>query len=365
MPHGLYTLIYLLFEGLAARRDAQIRFLQAENRILRSRLPGNRVIVTPEERAGLLKIGAELGHKVRGLVTLVQFPTYRRWVREQQIGKPVGRVGRPRKIAQAVRDAIVRFARENAGWGYMRIVGELLKLHESVSAPSVKRILEEEGIYPDPDKQKTRDDRSSWDLFIDLHLNTLVACDFFSKTIYTALGRRTAYCLMFIHLGTRKVFVSPATYQPDADWTKQQARNMLMWLEEQGLEATHLIRDGDGKFGPSGGGFDLVLKGAGVRVRKTFPASPWLNGYAECWIGSLKRESLKRFVCFGLKHLDHIVQAYARFHNTHRPHQGKDNRVLSIGELEQSAETEPSPPLGKITCEPQLGGLLKHYRRAA
>jgi len=60
--------------------------------------------------------------------------------------------------------------------------------------------------------------------------------------------RRTAYCLFFIHLGSRKVLLCPATYHPDEAWVKQQARNVSMWLEDNNIEANHLINDRDTKF---------------------------------------------------------------------------------------------------------------------
>ena len=37
------------------------------------------------------------------------------------------------------------------------------------------------------------------------------------------------------------------------------------------------------------------------------------NCYAESWIGSMKRECLNHFLCFGLGQLDHIVETYGIF----------------------------------------------------
>lgn len=84
MNQRFFVLLYLLFEQFSARRDAQIRFLRKENQILHSRLPQQRLILSPEERSRLLAIGAELDHQVKALISVVQFRTYPRWVKEQQ-----------------------------------------------------------------------------------------------------------------------------------------------------------------------------------------------------------------------------------------------------------------------------------------
>ena len=363
MSQWIYTLVYLLLESFSCRRDAQIRFLKEENQILRSRIPSQRLILDPEERTRLLSIGAELKHQVRGVVSIVQYRTYQRWVKEQELGIKPGRVGRPRKISDEVRQAIIRMAKENPAWGYLRIVGELLKLHCPVGNTSVRRILREEGIYPKPRPDRTgRADYQPWDRFIKLHVNTLVACDFFCKKVWALSGKRDAYCLFFIHVGTRKTWVSPATYHPNEAWVRQQARNVLMWLEDQGLEATYLIRDRDTKFTAS---FDRLMNAANIDIVKSPVMAPNANAFAEAWVASIKRECLNYFACFGLKHLDHLVQAYTGFYNTHRPHQSKGNQTLRLPGQALKYTGKPALPFGRLECTETLGGLLKSYRRAA
>ena len=44
-----------------------------------------------------------------------------------------------------------------------------------------------------------------------------------------------ATCLVFIHLGSRKVFHSPSTYHPNSEWVMQQARNTSMWMEDDDI----------------------------------------------------------------------------------------------------------------------------------
>jgi putative transposase len=127
MFHWLYVVLHLLNEALAARRDVRIRFLKAEVRILRRKLGGNRVIPSPEDRACLLAIGAETDHDVADIMGIVTPKTYHRWVFEQRQGHKPKQVGR-RRFGRNTRQLIIRLARENVGWGYRRIIGEMRKL---------------------------------------------------------------------------------------------------------------------------------------------------------------------------------------------------------------------------------------------
>ncbi len=149
MSRWVYVVLHLLFEGQTARRDARCRFLLAQVDILRSKLDGNRVIPSPSDRARLLAIGQELSHDVKDIVGIVKPETYRRWIHQHKAGKRPKPVGRPR-ISTVRRRIIIRFAKENFGWGYRRIVGELFKLHLPVGRSSIRRILQEEGLAPPP-----------------------------------------------------------------------------------------------------------------------------------------------------------------------------------------------------------------------
>ena len=203
-------------------------------------------------------------------------------------------------------------AEENPGWGYVRIVGELIKLRCLVGKTSVRRILLGEGINPRPQPDRSeRQGFQPWGEFLKLHINSLVACDFFCKNIWTPLRKQQAYFLQFIHVGTRRVWVSPATYHPNGEWVLQQGRNVLMRLEETGLEATHLIHDRDTKFTTA---FDeLFDRSADIDVVKSPVRAPNANAFAESWIATVKRECLDYFACFSLRHADHIVQPFTTF----------------------------------------------------
>ena len=91
------------------------------------------------------------------------------------------------------------------------------------------------------------------------------------------------------------------------------------------------------------------------------------NAFAEAWIGAIKRECLDYFLCFSLGHLDHIGQEYVRFFNQHRPHQGLGNRTVPAAATGPPEELPSNPvsDVGAIRCRRFLGGLLRHYYRAA
>jgi putative transposase len=325
-------------------------------------LGGNRVIPTPDDRLRLLALGAELDHNVSSLIGIVTPRAYARWVVEQREGRKAGHVGRPR-VARNVKALVRRLARENAGWGYRRIVGELWKLRLRVGRTSIRRILKEAGLTPSPHR-RSRAEETVWRKFIRLHLNTLVACDFFTKSVVTPVGMRLAFVLTFIHVGTRKVFLSPSTYHPDENWVRQQARNVMMWLDEEHLKARFILHDRDSKFSTA---FDRLFRDAGTQVLHTPRFAPDANAFVEAWIGSFKRECLNHFMCFGLGHLDHIDQEYARFFNYHRPHQGLGNWTIPMARAGpfESDLSVTGHDLHRIRCHRMLGGLLRHYYRAA
>lgn len=215
----------------------QVRFLREENRILRAKLP-ERISTTPEERSRLLRFGLPLGDAIKGLISIVKPETFARWVRKGPGRRRAGRTGRPRK-PEEIRALIVRIARET-GWGSTRVLGELHKLGiTTVSRTTVRRILKEHGIDPAPKRRG-----QSWDEFIKAHAETLWACDFFTKTVWTPLGPRLAFVLFFLHIGSRRVIVSEPRTSPTREWTAEQASMFIERAQADGHRPPEiLLRD--------------------------------------------------------------------------------------------------------------------------
>lgn|GEM_PF-5208508 len=71
--------------------------------------------------------------------------------------------------------------------------------------------------------------RDSWGQSFLRHLpNTLTGGNFYARS--------------------REVWVSPVTYHPDTASVQRHGRNVLIWLDAHGIQATHLIYDRDTKF---------------------------------------------------------------------------------------------------------------------
>jgi transposase len=78
--------------------------------------------------------------------------TLRRWHRALLEGGRRGRRRRPGRppLAAEPRSLIIRLARENPRWGYVRIQGELLKLGIGVSHTTIATVLRSSGLGPAP-----------------------------------------------------------------------------------------------------------------------------------------------------------------------------------------------------------------------
>ena len=278
--HPLFALLASVTRQDLAR---QVAYLKEENRILRARLP-ERLVATPQEKRRLLRFGKKLGQQLMELISIVSYQSFLRWVREAEAAHtakkatPKRKPGRPR-TPNEIRELVLRLAKENS-WGYTRILGELRKLGiKSISRQTVKVILKENDIDPGPKRGK-----GTWDEFLKIHADTLWQCDFVSKPMWTARGLVDLYLLVFIHLGTRRCWISPCTLSPDSAWVSQQARNFVMEAEDLNMAPQIVMRDNDTKFTAQ---FDAAIESSGAKIKRNTPVSPNLRAHVERFIQSL------------------------------------------------------------------------------
>ena len=165
------------------------------------------------------------------------------------------------------------------------------------------------------------------------------------------------YVLFFIEHGTRRVHLAGITAHPAGAWVIQQARNLLMNLEDQTGGLKFLIRDRDTKFTAA---FDTVFAAIGVRIIKTPVQAPRANAIAERWIPSARRECLDRMLITGERHLRLVLSEYIDHYNQRRPHRARQ-------ESPPAGRRQPTAPGADVQVlrRDRLGGLIREYAQVA
>jgi putative transposase len=258
------------------------------------------------------------------------------------------RSGRP-PLDDAIAALITRLARENPTWGYQRIQGELLKLGHRVGASTIRRILTLRRIPPAP----LRATDTTWRRFLRAQASTMLAVDFFH--VDCAITLKRIYVFFALEVRNRYVHILGTTSHPTGAWTTQQARNLLMDLDDHATSFRFLVRDRAGQFTTA---FDAVLADAGINTVKIPPQCPRANCFAERFVLTARTELTDRILILGERHPTVLAQ-YGAHYNGRRPH-----RALR---LHPPRPDHPGPELDqqRIRRRPVLGGLINEYERVA
>ena len=350
-------LLYLLFRQVmgwlalltrsSAAKDAELLLLRHEVVVLRRRVTRPRLDWA--DRAVLAGLARLLPRPTwRGL--LFQPATLLRWHRElvRRRWTYPHRRGRP-STSPEIRALVLWLARENPTWGYRRIHGELCRLGYRIGASTVWAILRHAGVAPAPTRSAV-----SWRQFLHAQAKGVLAVDFF--TVDTVLLQRL-YVLFVLEVATRRVHVLGVTPHPAGAWVAQQARNLLMELEDRAGRFQLLLRDRDTKFTAA---FDAVFAAEGIKVLRTPVRAPRANAYAERWVGTVRREVLDRMLIFGCRQLRSVLAEYAGHYNVHRPH-----RALGQRPPLRSGEPPTFVPAGRVVRRDRLGGLIHGHAKVA
>ena len=218
-------------------------------------------------------------------------------------------------------------------------------------APStVWQILKSAGINRAP-----RRDGPGWAQFLRSQAQGILALDFFTADL---LNGTKVYVLAVIEHGTRRIRILGATEHPVQSWVMQQARTLLMDLEDGGIRAKFILHDRDASFTAT---FDSVLRAAGVRVIRSAVQASRMNSVMERWIGSCRRELLNRTLVWNQRHLMIVLREYEDFCNRHRPHRT----------LNQAAPLRPLPDgvteldQFRVQRRDRAGGVIHEYHLVA
>jgi transposase InsO family protein len=246
-------------------------------------------------------------------------------------------------VSQEVQELIFRMVAENPTWGAPRIHGELLMLGFSISERSVSRWMRRAPRDPDLTKR--------WLAFLRNHREAIAAMDFFTVPTLT-FG--ILYCFFVIAHDRRRILRCNVTRNPNALWVTLQLRQTWAWDEQP---QRFLLFDRDSKYGAD---VVSIVKAIGSQPLRTAFRSPWQNGVAERWVGSVRRDLLDYVIVLNERHLRRLLAEYIRYYHEDRTHLGlgKDTPTRRI--------PASAPPEGaRVTSLPRLGGLHHRYGFAA
>jgi len=243
------------------------------------------------------------------------------------------------RISAEVRKRILEMAEMNVGWGAPRIHGELLKLGIAISEITVSRYM--------PKRNSALGSRQRWMTFLHNHLHETLAIDF---AVVPTATFGILYIFFVLSLERRRVLHFNVTRHPSAEWTAQQVVEAC----PVDLPGRFLIRDNDKIYGTR---FRDRVDGLGLEPIRTAFRSPWQNGYAERWIGSLRRDCLDHVIAINERQLRRVVRSYVDYYHQDRTHLGLEK---------DTSEERPVEPRGngKVVSISRVGGLHHRYSRA-
>lgn len=254
--------------------------------------------------------------------------------------------GRKPKSPEIIEE-VLRLAERNPDWGYKRIAGTMNYLGYDISPSTVKNILDDYGIVPDPERRL----RGDWDQFIETQQYVTASVDFAQVERLTPFGLIRESLLFFMDLGTREVRLGGIVHDPDGNWTTQIARNMCDMWDGFMLGKKYLIHDRDTLFHRR---FDMIFESIGVKIKKLPPFTPQMNARMENFIRAIKTECLDKMIFTSEAQLRIAVKEYLEYWNHYRPHEGLGGRMVMPYPQDMDA------PVREVSF---LGGLLHGYRR--
>jgi len=242
-------------------------------------------------------------------------------------------------------------AEENLSWGYTRIRDALYNLGITTDRNTVKRILNDNGIEPAPERKR----KMRWSTFIAAHLDVLAAMDFFNVEVLTFAGIVRYHVFFAIHLKTREVQIVGIKANPSEEWMKQMARNLTDCYDGFLKDMRYVIMDNDPLFTTC---FRGMLRDTGTKPVGLPRRSPNLNPNAGRFVLSIKGECLDKIIPLGERHLRKAIKEFMAHYHAERNHQGLDSEIISPDEHVGVEE-------GQIKTRKRLGGLLNYYYREA
>src|SRR5262249_33362872 len=164
---------------------------------------------------------------------------------------------------------------------------------------------------------------------------------------------RVVYAWFAIDHARRRILHFDVTDQPTAAWVVQRLRETFAY----DAVPRHLIFDRDSIFSAQ---VVSTVNSFGVQPTRTAYRSPWQNGVAERWVGSVRRELLDHVVVCSESHLRRLLRDYVGYYHQDRTHLGLDKETPA-GRSRSASQAQG----GAVVAHPRLGGLHHRYQLAA
>jgi putative transposase len=334
----------------------QIDYLREKVEILEEVLEEKTGKSQPEFSEQQKKRLAQRGRKLNEYLLSVVEPTfapgtvhgwYRELIAEKYDSTGDGQKKRGRKpISPEIVEKVLFFQERNPDWGYDRIAETMKYLGYDVSASTVRKILNDRGIVPDPERRK----RGDWQQFIETQQYVTAATDFATVERVTEHGLVREHLLFFMDIGSREVRLGGIVHSPDSNWTTQIARNMCDMWDGFLLGKKYLIHDRDSLFNRR---FDSIFESIGITIKRLPPFCPMMNARCENFIRALKTECLDKIIFRTREQIRLATTEFLEYWNHFRVHEGLGGKMVL---------PYPVDPDGELVEVSFLGGLLHGYK---
>jgi hypothetical protein len=109
-------------------------------------------------------------------------------------------------------------------------------------------------------------------------------------------------------------------------------------------------------------GLTATIRSMLMEPTRTSYRSPWQNGVAERFVGTVRRELLDHVIVLNERHLRQLIESYVNYYNVDRTHIG----VGKDSPCGHPVEQRPGE-MSNVVSLPRVGGLHHRYawRRAA
>jgi len=338
--HNLITLTITFLHALFSTR-AQIAFQlhsqQQQIKVYKTEFPRPRF--KPHEKIYWIMM-RKLCQNWKSSLHIVRPETVIRWHRNRfrifwaklSCRKTAGRS----PITAELQNLIYRLSQDNSDWGKQRIRDELRLLGYSVSPQTIQKYRYRPGIFPQQGSQ-------SWSTFLKNHLPDIMAADLFTVP---GLKNQLFQGIVFLNIKTRQIVHWAVTDQnPNSFWTAQQ----LLIAQMRSPYQKTILTDCGSIFKKC---FDQMCIQLDLKHTCTAPHSPWMNGYCERVIGSIKHECTDHFIFLNQKHFAKVMREYVYYYNHIRPHRSLDHNSPFRRDIQYD---------GNIQSQPVLNGLHHKY----